>query len=72
MSLCLLELIILFFTDVRAYIIHISLFVFAFIPVLNWIAALVILFMLCLCIINGDIKLKVNKVTKFLFNIDED
>lgn len=72
MILCLLELAILFFTDVKAYIIHILLLVFAFIPVLSWLTAIVIFFVLLYGIQNDYFKLKVNKVTKFLFNVNGD
>lgn len=72
MILCLLELTVLLFTDVKAYIIHILLWVFAFIPVMSWLSAIVMFFALLFGIQNDYFNLKVNKVTKFLFNVNED
>lgn len=72
MILCLLELMVLFFTDVKACIVHILLWAFAFIPVMSWLSAIVMFFVLLFGIQNGYFKLKVNEVTKFLFNAKED
>lgn len=72
MILCLLELMVLFFTDIKAYIIHILLWVFAFIPVMSWISAIVMFFSLLFGFQNDYYEFKVNEVTKFLFNVDED
>lgn len=54
--------------DIKAYIIHIALFVLAFIPILNIVAGSVIATLLSLMIMSGDLALKPTKLNKFLFN----
>ena len=67
--LCLLTLaFVVVCLDIKAYIVHIALFVLAFIPLLNIIAGLMIALQLSFSIISGDLALKPTKLNKFLFN----
>lgn len=67
--LCLLTLaFVVVCLDIKAYIVHIALFVLAFIPLLNIVAGLLIAVHLYFAITNGDIALKPTKLNKFLFN----
>lgn len=67
--LCLLTLaFVVVCLDIKAYIIHIALFVFAFIPILNIIAGILIAVNLSLAIMCGNLELKPTKLNKFLFN----
>lgn len=70
MLLCILcVLFMLGCVDNRAYIIHILLLVSAFVPIWSFIAC--VIFILAMVIFEG-VKLKKNKITKFLFGIDEE
>lgn len=67
--LCLLTLaFVIVCLDIKAYIVHIALFVLAFIPILNIIAGLLFALQLSFAIMNGDLALKPTKLNKFLFN----
>lgn len=67
--LCLLTLaFVVVCLDIKAYIVHIALFVLAFIPILNIIAGLIIILQLSFLIMNGEVELKPTKLNKFLFN----
>lgn len=59
----------LFMTDCKVYIWHILTFIFAFIPIGNWIAFMCNIILVFICLIEDMIEIKSNKVTKFLFNI---
>lgn len=70
--LCMLcFLCVLCFFECKAYIIHISLFVSAFIPIWNFLAVIAFAIVVSVKAPFGEIKFKVNKATKFLFDIDE-
>ena len=67
--LCLLTLaFVVVCLDIKAYIIHIALFVLAFIPILNIIAGMLFALQLSFAIMNRDLELKPTKLNKFLFN----
>ena len=67
--LCLLTLaFVVVCLDIKAYIIHITLFVLAFIPILNIIVGLVIALNLTLAIMTREVELKPTKLNKFLFD----
>lgn len=67
--LCLLTLaFVIVCLDIKAYIIHIALFVLAFIPILNIIAGMLFALQLSFAIMNRDLELKPTKLNKFLFN----
>ena len=67
--LCLLTLaFVVVCLDIKAYIVHIALFVLAFIPILNIIAGMLFALQLSFAIMNGDLELKPTKLNKFLFN----
>lgn len=67
--LCLLTLaFVVVCLDIKAYIVHIALFVLAFIPILNIIARLLFALQLSFAIMNRDLELKPTKLNKFLFN----
>ena len=67
--LCLLTLaFVVVCLDIKAYIVHIALFVLAFIPLLNIVAGVIIALQLSFLIMSGDLALKPTKLNKFLFN----
>ena len=67
--LCLLTLaFVVVCLDIKAYIVHIALFVLAFIPILNIVAGMIFVLQLSFLIMNGDLALKPTKLNKFLFN----
>lgn len=67
--LCLLTLaFVVVCLDIKAYIVHIALFVLAFIPILNIIAGMLFALQLSFAIMNRDLELKPTKLNKFLFN----
>ena len=67
--LCLLTLaFVVVCLDIKAYIVHIALFVLAFIPILNIIAGMLFALQLSFAIMNKDLELKPTKLNKFLFN----
>lgn len=67
--LCLLTLaFVVVCLDIKAYIVHIALFVLAFIPILNIIAGMLFALQLYFAIMNIDLELKPTKLNKFLFN----
>ena len=67
--LCLLTLaFVVVCLDIKAYIVHIALFVLAFIPILNIIAGMLFALQLYFAIMNRDLELKPTKLNKFLFN----
>lgn len=67
--LCLLTLaFVVVCLDIKAYIVHIALFVLAFIPLLNIVAGVMIALQLSFSIMSGDLALKPTKLNKFLFN----
>ena len=67
--LCLLTLaFVVVCLDIKAYIVHIALFVLAFIPILNIVAGLMFALQLSFSIMSGDLALKPTKLNKFLFN----
>lgn len=67
--LCLLALaFVVVCLDIKAYIVHIALFVLAFIPILNIVAGMIFVLQLSFLIMNGDLALKPTKLNKFLFN----
>lgn len=72
MLLCILcFLFMLGCVDSRAYIIHILLFVSAFVPIWNFVASGIFIIVVMVCILMEEVELKQNKITKFLFGIDE-
>ena len=73
MLLCILCLLFLWVcTDCKAYIVHILLFISAFIPIWSFIATFVFIVAIMLLICDEQVNFKFNKVTKFLFNIEEE
>lgn len=73
MLLCILcILFMLGCVDNRAYIIHILLLVSAFVPIWNFIAFSIFIITMAILISMGEVKLKKNKIAKFLFGIDEE
>lgn len=58
--------------DSRAYIIHILLLVSAFVPIWNFVAFGIFIIVVAIIIPIGEVELKQNKITKFLFGIDEE
>ena len=73
MLLCILcILFMLGCVDSRAYIIHILLLVSAFVPIWNFIAFSIFIITVAIIIPIGEVELKRNKITKFLFGIDEE
>jgi hypothetical protein len=58
--------------DSRAYIIHILLLVSAFVPIWNFFAFGIFIIVVAIIIPIGEVELKQNKITKFLFGIDEE
>lgn len=73
MLLCILcVLFMLGCVDSRAYIIHILLLVSAFVPIWSFIAFGIFIIVVAIIIPIGEVELKQNKITKFLFGIDEE
>lgn len=58
--------------DSRAYIIHILLLVSAFVPIWNFVAFSAFSIIVALLISLEEVGVKRNKITKFLFGIDEE
>ena len=73
MLLCILcILFMLGCVDSRAYIIHVLLLVSAFVPIWNFIAFSIFIITMAILIPIGEVELKRNKITKFLFGINEE
>lgn len=73
MLLCILCLLFLWVcTDCKAYIVHILLFISAFIPIWSFIATFTFILAIIFLICEEFVELKNNKITKFLFGIDEE
>ena len=73
MLLCILCLLFLWVcTDCKAYIVHILLFISAFIPIWSFTAVGIFIIAIILLICDEQVDFKSNKVTKFLFNIEEE
>ena len=73
MLLCILcFLFMLGCVDSRAYIIHILLLVSGFVPIWSFVAFGIFFIAVAIFIPLGDVELKRNKITKFLFGIDDE
>lgn len=73
MLLCILcILFMLSCVDSKAYIVHILLFVSAFIPIWSIVSSGIFIFVVAIIIPIEAVELKRNKITKFLFGIDEE
>ena len=66
--LMLLLLAVLFMTNCKAYIWHISIMIFAFIPIVNWLVFGLYCIIFFIAMYEDCITFKSNKLTKFLFN----
>jgi hypothetical protein len=58
--------------DSRAYIIHILLLVSAFVPIWSFAAFVIFIITVAVLVFLEEVELKKNKITKFLFGINEE
>lgn len=72
MVLCLLMVGLLFMTDIKAYILHILFIICAVIPILNWLAFIAELAIILCGVCDGNLEIKRNKLTKFLFGLKDE
>lgn len=59
-------------TDIKAYILHILFIICAVIPILNWLAFIAELAIILCGVCDGNLEIKRNKLTKFLFGLKDE